>query len=159
MRSVTNFRPTDAGKLQAVINYKRDELGEQELIKQLLEACANIPQPILGMVKQYLTTHHPSLKGTTASNTTSNKIPLSTSFKLNLYCSHCPCNSNHACADTCQNFKKFITYSVRSLISLISFTNYKNDLPASSSLKKPGPRYVKLYTGSKPYCRPEVMLY
>jgi hypothetical protein len=47
MRSVTNFRPTDAGKLQAVINYKRDELGEQELIKQLLEACANIPQPIL----------------------------------------------------------------------------------------------------------------
>jgi hypothetical protein len=53
MRAATHDRPSHAGKLQAIISYKRNELGDRELIKQLLGACASIPQPIPGMVKQH----------------------------------------------------------------------------------------------------------
>ena len=71
IRVATHDRPTHAGKLQAIISYKRDELGDRELIKQLLEACDNIPQPILGMVKQHLDTN-PTGRGSTAMEATSN---------------------------------------------------------------------------------------
>ena len=83
MTAVTHEIPTAAGKLQAIISYKRNELGDRELIKQLLEACGNIPQPILGMVKQHLDTHptgRRSASGEETSNTTG--IPSLTVIKL-----------------------------------------------------------------------------
>jgi hypothetical protein len=55
--AVTHDRPSPAGKLKAVISCKRYELGDQMLVKQLLEACGKIPQPILGIVKQHLDCH------------------------------------------------------------------------------------------------------
>ena len=70
MTAATHEIPTAAGKLQAIISYKRNELGDQKLIKQLLEACDNIPQPILGMVKQHLDTN-PTGRGSTAMEATS----------------------------------------------------------------------------------------
>ena len=54
MSSATSNKPTDPGKLQAIINMKRDELGDRELVRQLLDACEKIPQPILGQVLQRL---------------------------------------------------------------------------------------------------------
>ena len=73
MRAATHDRPSHAGKLQAIISYKRNELGDRKLIKQLLEACGNIPQPILGMVKQHLDSHPITTgRGSTADETTDN---------------------------------------------------------------------------------------
>ena len=69
--AATHDRPSPEGKLQAVISTKRSELGDPELIKQLLEACGNIPRPILGMVKQHLDTH-PTSRVSTAGEATSN---------------------------------------------------------------------------------------
>ena len=73
IRAATHDRPSHAGKLQAIISCKRGELGDQELIKQLLEACGKIPQPILGMVKQHLDIH-PTGRGSTADKATTNSI-------------------------------------------------------------------------------------
>ena len=71
--SSTHARPSNPGKLQAIISIKRAELGDQELKKQLLEACGNIPQPILGMVKQHLDSYsHPTGIGSTADEATDN---------------------------------------------------------------------------------------
>jgi Mrp family chromosome partitioning ATPase len=70
--AATHEMPTLAGKLQTTISVKRNELGGQEVIKQLLEACRKLPQPILGIVKQHLD-FHPSGRwatGEVASSTT-----------------------------------------------------------------------------------------
>jgi hypothetical protein len=78
MRAATHDRPSHAGKLQAIISCKRNELGDGELIKQLLEACANIPQPILGMVKQYMATskHSSAIQATSYTTVDGNEVDM-----------------------------------------------------------------------------------
>lgn len=52
--SAASDKPTNAGKLQAIISKKRDELGEKKVARMLLEACRTIPEPIIGSVLQHL---------------------------------------------------------------------------------------------------------
>ena len=47
-------KPTDVGKLQAIINIKKSECGTEEVKLMLLKACGNLVQPILGVVKELL---------------------------------------------------------------------------------------------------------
>jgi hypothetical protein len=76
MTAATHDKPSSAGKLWTIISNKRNDLGDRELIKQLLEACANIPQPILGMVKQHMATgkHSSAMQATVDTTVDDNEV-------------------------------------------------------------------------------------
>ena len=52
--AATHDKPTDFGKLQALINIKKNECGGEEVKLMLLRACGNLVQPILHGVKELL---------------------------------------------------------------------------------------------------------
>ena len=52
--AATHSFPTDAGKLKALINVKRHELGEDQVKWMLLKVCDKIRYGILGVVQDLL---------------------------------------------------------------------------------------------------------
>jgi hypothetical protein len=47
-------KPTHASKLEAIISYRAQAVGERRTRNELLEACKNVPTPIYGIVLQDL---------------------------------------------------------------------------------------------------------
>ena len=50
----TSTIATGSGKLQRMVRVKADAVGNQETARLLLEACANIPHPVIGAVRERL---------------------------------------------------------------------------------------------------------